>query len=675
MTALLKSRNFSLGTHQYLEFYYENGSRLARPCRRIFADIQSCVIENKTGTRVLRYLMLDLDAKRASGRWKDDDDKLDIHKIKDYLAQNYPDILDGIEYATRSYGGKGIHLIFGFSAFPLNFDTHKMQNLTRYTQRLLIKIFDELEMGADMGAAGLGRYFSTFHKKENVLYHNQILKARIDTQHKYNNDNKIPFLTKLYGAAKQYADSLNITRIYRIHSSVAVEKVFANLYLYLMGQRKVDSYKTLNKNLVMEVNKKFNKLKPYESVTLTYDQLNHLCGLNKTSIKRNKTFENEFFLKLFNIDILDRNTISISANKHTKKETEKILYRCKDVLYYGLKRGKCTPELILPEEVEEGNRNLATWSWALHYKLAGYDESIACDEIISRIYDKETDTKQIECVVRSMYAHQRHLFGADPEALPEFLEPEDCTFLLHSEYRRESSIVPRIADISECLNINIQKTKKKTKAEKEDIKNFNIKKKSAQKICKNITTGAMKTFLVFCNDLKIPENSKEQIHFEPATYVRQDGFVYFDGKHYSLGLQYYNNLNIKVYGYKDKVYFYEGENLIETHDKLYHKYKKYSVKENHKLSWDVIEELNSIHLYEAKRVGQHCYNFLAAYLVNSEGFSDQKFLYCFKELQGNSRATNITHKLNLACKIALERNAFSLRVLNKILNALKKRDF
>lgn len=671
MTALQKPRNISHGRHQYLNFYYKGDVRLAGICKKAEADLQSCAIDNPN-SRVLRYLMIDLDAKRANKSWKNEEDILDFDKIKDYLVKYYPEIFEGIEYATRSHGGKGIHLIFGFSAFPLNFDTEKIQGIARYSQNLLIKIFDDLEMGADFGAVGLCRYFSTFHKSENVLYHNQILKARIDSQHKLDNKSKTPFLTNLYGVAKSYAESLNLTRIYRIHTSVVVEKVFAKLYLHLMGQRKVDDYIIINKNLDTEIKRKFSKLQPYESITLTYEELNHVCGLSITSIKRNNIFENKYFLKLFNLEILDNNTINISASKDTEKETKKIIYRCKEVLYYIKKRGTCTPELILPEDVKEGNRNLATWSWALRYKLAGFSEEIAYEEIAKRLVncrtsdeDIETSDEQIRCVVRSMYARLRHLIGQGDDPLPEFLMPDDCSFFIQSGCRRESMPLPPQADKDEITKDKTKGNKKVTKAEKEAIKNFNNTKKSAQKICKNINTGAMVSFLALCKHLNISENSKEKVVFAVGSYVRKDGFVYFDGKHYSLGLQYYGSI-IRVFGYKEKIYIYQGENIIDTHDKFYHKYKKYVVKEHHKLGWDQIKKINAAQLYIANNVGIHCYNYIATYLEKCEGFSDTKFLGGVLSINKRAAFGGTTQHLDTACEIALERNAFSYRILNQI---------
>lgn len=439
MYAIRKNYEYA-SNHEYLRYYNNiDGLRVAEFCNRHNADLQSCVIKNsKAQIDVLRYIMIDLDAKNADDAWLDNENALDWSKVFSSLNYYIPSISKHIEYATKSYGKKGIHLVFGFTALPLLDSSVKMQNLCYKIQHNLIEIFNEMKLGADTGARGLRRFFSTFRNKENVLHQHKLLTKRIEKSDTERRDKskRIPYLLNLFRDTEEAKKKLGIDKVYRLYSHATLELKIANLYLYMMGQRNVT---------------KFKKPEAFESVILTYDQLYDISGIKKRSISESKLFDNLKFKSLFNLEIKDKKTIEISAKRPWKYDYEELinkrLERAKYLVFGDNKRNKCNPKIIRPENVQIGQRNLAAWSWALQYKLAGYSQQEAIDKIKLRMKfvqfknerDEELRESQIESVVRSMYRNHRQLIAARLNTLPDFLEDDKIYTgkFLTEKYRRE----------------------------------------------------------------------------------------------------------------------------------------------------------------------------------------------------------------------------------------------
>ena len=456
MTALLKIPYSPTGRHKYKQYYLNNeGERVAGYCKKQNADLQSCGITNPSSSVVLRYLMLDLDAHRAEEQWKNQDGSLNWPKIYSYLCLNYPKISKYIEYATKSYSKKGVHIIFGFSALPLSDETRKMQSICAQIQSLLMDIFNEIGLGADTGARGLNRDFSTFQNKYNVLHHNKILTKRInnDDLKRKNKDksNRTPYLLNLFYACQKTAKELEIISTYRLYNNIIVEEKLSKLFLYLMGLTNVKPMQKVNKDLSVEVIHKFKKCSEFESVTLTLKQLEHISGLNERSIKNLDFFNNIYINNLFNTELNFDKSVTISAKKVST--ISKRIARARRVLSNSSKvSNRIDSKLIRPENVQKGERNLAIWSWALYYKMAGYSDVEALNKIKLRVkYIENNDSLeckdvQINCIVKSMYSHLRQLIGIKPNCLPEFLANDKlysglklCSKIKPIELRRNPS--------------------------------------------------------------------------------------------------------------------------------------------------------------------------------------------------------------------------------------------
>lgn len=481
MYAIREKYKFA-SNHKYLRYYNDSdGLRVAEFCNRHNADLQSCVIKNnKAQIDVLRYIMIDLDAKNADDAWLDDENALDWSKVFSSLNHYIPSISKHIEYATKSYSKKGIHLVFGFTALPLLDSSVKMQNLCYKIQHNLIEIFNEMKLGADTGARGLRRFFSTFRNKENVLHQHKLLTKRIeksDTERK-DKSKRIPYLLNLFRDTEEAKKKLGIDKVYRLYSHATLELKIANLYLYMMGQRNVT---------------KFKKPEAFESVILTYDQLYDISGIKKRSISESKLFDNLKFKSLFNLEIKDKKTIEISAKRPWKYDEELInkrLERAKYLVFGDNKRNKCNPKIIRPEDVQVGQRNLAAWSWALQYKLAGYAQQEAIDKIKLRMKfvqfknerDEELRESQIESVVRSMYRNHRQLIATRLNALPEFLEDDKIYAVkkITEKYRREPP-PPGAEEVLRSKEVSFQKLQKKKKERVSKHRVFKQERKNLRK--------------------------------------------------------------------------------------------------------------------------------------------------------------------------------------------------
>lgn len=454
MTALQKNPYPNSGKYKFKAYFFDdNGSKLARFCKKQNADLQSCAITNPTGSVVLRHLMIDLDAHRAEEQWKKEDGSLDWKMIYSFLCYECPNISKYIEYGTASFSGKGVHILFGFSALPLSDDTRQMQSICAQIQSLAIDIFNEYGLGADTGARGLNRDFSTYFNQNNVLHHNKILTKNInnDDAKRKNKDGskRTPYLLNLFYGLQEKAKDLEIISTYRLYNNIIVEGKLAKLFLYLMGKINVNPMQKIKPDLSVEVTHKFKKCTEFESVTLTLNQIEHICGLNQRSIKNIDFFNNLSIKSLFNVQQNDDKTITISAKKVST--IEKRITRARKVLSNSARVSRrVDPKLIRPEYVQDGERNLAIWTWVLYYKMAGYSELEALNKVKLRVKyiqnneGAECKETQLKCIVKSFYRQHRQLIGCKPNCLPDYLADDSlyrglkiCTNLRPIDVRRK----------------------------------------------------------------------------------------------------------------------------------------------------------------------------------------------------------------------------------------------
>jgi hypothetical protein len=457
--------------YDYKKYFFDNdGNRLAGFCEREQTpDLQSCAIRNPNGLQVLRHLMLDLDAHRAEDRWLDINGALDWPKIKSYLSEKYPLIFAHIEYALKSYSKKGIHILFGFNPFSLEQKTYKTQRNCYLIQNYLIEIFKTEGLGVDPAARGLNRDFSSFRNEDNILFHNKILTKRIKNE-RFEKDvsKKTPFLSNLFNASKSEFDRIQKENTCRLYNNAIVEEKFARLFLYTLGEIEVKNENNKQKEQIEQWGfnqNNFVKCKPFEPVTLNLKQIEIISGLSPRSIKDLDFCNLREANKLWDITKNADKTITLTA-KNTD-DLKKKIERAKQI-YKNQKAvtKKVDPKLIRPELVQDGERNLAIWSWAVYYKMAGYSELEALEKINLRIKwitnfesSQECKSYQIKNTVRSIYRNRKETFGIKPDCLPDFLADDSfyfdsglklCPILEPSNTRREPPPALSIAPIPAC---------------------------------------------------------------------------------------------------------------------------------------------------------------------------------------------------------------------------------
>lgn len=644
------------GKHDYKQYLDVDGQKLIISCARIYAHLQSCGILNPTGSVVLRYLMVDIDAHRTTQKWKNEDGSIDYHKVHNHLSTKLPKICNSIEYITRSHGGKGIHLVIGFSALPLEDSTIKMQAVCSQIQNLIIMILNDYGLGADEGARGLNRLFSTFRDEKKLLHHNNILTKNIEKQRKLEDKfKKTPYLLNLLKACKKYAKKLELSGYFRLYNHKVVEHKVAKLFLYTMGMLKIKPMQRLGKNLELENYFVFKKCCPSKAITLTIEQLIHITGLTKTSLRELNFFSNKMILELWDFEFnFDGSVTLLVKNVST---LAKRITRAKQVLHGYQEVSNCiNPNLIEPCLVNDGERNFAICSWVLAYKWAGFDKVDTLEMVKTLVkgisgheFSRSCKDSQVTSVVNSIYRYKGELQGIKQDPLPYFMTKIVTNKKCIKNGLESIGRLPKPA-LAQPLIQNKWKTKKVTDKNLIDLRErFN----SLQE----------RVILNFCNDQGIKVSS--DIKFKILYHIRNDGFVYHEGKNYSLGRENIGK-TIRMVEYQGYLYFYHENQLMEKHLKILKKFKKYSIKKHHKLSWNDIEQINSIFLYKANEIGPDCKLFLSAYLCNAEGFSDTQFV---------CGVLSLTKKfspkiLNEACKVSLERGNFSIRFVSNTASQL-----
>ena len=250
---------------------------------------------------------------------------------------------------------------------------------------------------------------------------------------------------------QEKAKELEIISTYRLYNNIIVEAKLAKLFLYLMGKININPMQKVKPDLSVEVTHKFKKCTEYESVTLTLNQIEHICGLNQRSIKNIDFFNNLSIKSLFNVQQNDDKTITISAKKVST--IEKRITRARRVLSNSARVSRrVDPKLIRPEYVQDGERNLAIWTWVLYYKMAGYSELETLNKVKLRVKyianneGAECKETQLKCIVKSFYRQHRQLIGCKPNCLPDYLaddrfyrELKICTNLRPTDVRRKPS--------------------------------------------------------------------------------------------------------------------------------------------------------------------------------------------------------------------------------------------
>lgn len=116
-------------------------------------------------------------------------------------------------------------------------------------------------------------------------------------------------------------------------------------------------------------------------------------------------------------------------------------------------------------------------------------------------------------------------------------------------------------------------------------------------------------------------------HIKKFYILRSDGFLYFHGKYYSCGLKNARRkVKVLILDKMIHIYGFEDNLKIVVHKINTERYKKFVVLEEHELDVDDIFAFNQNYILKAKTISDNLSLYIQAYLAESQGFSDNKFI-------------------------------------------------
>ena len=414
-------------------------------------DLQSTYLYNQDGSEALRNLFFDIDASRTRPQWKDEFGVVSWPLIETFLAQEYPEILRYIEFGMRSHGGKGLHILLGFAALPLREQTFQTQMLCRWIQSSLIKIFNEIGIGADEGAKGLKRTFSTFQNEKNVVYRNGFLTNRIEkSANKTAGAVQEPFLFYIKTACNSALEKLGIKYGHRLYHDLRLEPKLARLFLFCLGMYEPNVQKDESKieSHLLYTNPNFS------SVNVTLDELAHIMKTKKKFIYKS-FWEKEKIKRLFVTEKNEDGSMTITVNLvEIEEKMDKLIERARAIHNYEPTDFKMN--LVRPENVVDGLRNTAITSWAINLKWHGVAQEEAHNrllELVKGIPDYESSSSckasHVKATISSVYRNHREKFGIKLYCdLPEWLKANipryKATFVIYPLSSSRTLPVPRL---------------------------------------------------------------------------------------------------------------------------------------------------------------------------------------------------------------------------------------
>lgn len=611
-----------------------NGDLIPQRCNRTDnPDLQSTYMFNQDGSEVLRYIRLDIDANKTLPSWKDENGAVSWPLISGELEKN-PDlrpIKRQIEKVTLSRSKKGLHILIGIAPLPLSSESVKAQMLARKIQSNLITCLNEIGIGADPYGKGLKVLFSTYRNQDNLIHSNQILSKKIEKSGKKLGGVRINYLNILNNSCEKWLVSLGIKGGYKLYPDIRLETKIAKLFLFTLGMYHpievnstlFDNKVTTNQDYITNIS--YAKI---NTIELNYEQIAEIMGTEKRNVY-GKFWDKEEIKSLFYIDKTIDNTIRISVKDSVS--LHKKIQRA--IAIWNYQPSELKLNLIMPENVLDGSRNSAIVSWTLAMKWCGIEPKTALECVkemaknIPNYYSARKSCKdsQLSATVNSVYRNRRELQG--------WIKLKD--------------------DLPEWIKIHLQeKSAEKTAAEAAVFPYTLNHSRSIQ--LGGVSVLREKETVIDCQLLNILNKQKKK-------YIsRYDGFVYFHGKYYSLGLKNARK-QIIILQTDEKLYFFDKETNQKITEHLVNKikFKKYSIKDEHRIFWSDIEEINESFLYKAKKYSNILKLYISSYLSNLEGFSDNKFVCSILNLKEKFRNNKILFERIL--EICIENKIFSYK--------------
>ena len=535
----------SQAKHDYKKWKEKNGKRFAVPCARREADLMSTIIKNKTGSKVVRYVMFDIDFKRTISKYKDSNSSRIVwHRVFEEIIKVHPTLAQYIEYITLSSSGTGIHLIIGITPLPLYTKSTAAQKMLKKTQIGIIQLLNEIGIGADENSRGLVRDFCSFRKDANVLFQNELLTDRLEKSAKLveykdfsgnkvmpTKTNRITPIQDLSTSTDKILCKMSIKGGYRLYRDSRVEPAFARLYLFAFGTPLDDC--PVKKPAMFGTTKNSFELTSEEIELITGKDRRNFANYRQTE-EFNALFECEKISGTFEEGIFQ---ISLKESGNMKRRVDRAIIAARK------NRFKIQINLVEPHLVDEDSRNTAIFNWGLALKFAGVSREICLAKLIelSRLIpgfetSRNCRLSQLRSTVNSLYNNKQENHGVEfDKELPHWLQIHNVQLQSPMEAAAKPLILSPTTKFSRRIregflglgDVSIQEINKQTGSSFEKEETFTLSSQSVPAKL-NLTVISFDKRIGFFIEKKLILNLKHSRHYKLAKVVEhiEENIIY-----------------------------------------------------------------------------------------------------------------------------------------------------
>jgi hypothetical protein len=159
----------------------------------------------------------------------------------------------------------------------------------------------------------------------------------------------------------------------------------------------------------------------------------------------------------------------------------------------------------------------------------------------------------------------------------------------------------------------------------------------------------------------LPVLAYESEEFAQST-VRQDGFIRFKNKHYSVDEQ-LRGEDVSVVANATRVNIFHRGKLCETHERITDPYQTKSIKPHHQKSWEKTLADHGHYLHRARALGPDVERMVQQILLQGEGYVDTRKVWGILSLD----KSYLPDIINEACRDALAIGQLGYRVVMSLL--------
>lgn len=443
--SISKTSHNSTPVRQFSQLIIKDESRFFLNLKgsKFGASHVSTAFLNPDGSLSQAYISIDVDFDKTESIWLKGG-VVCFKKIKQAIQTYLPFLMDHLVSACRSSGGKGLHLVFSISPFPIghkNFVTAKDTFIL--VNRLIVKAFDSLGIGADAHAVSTNRLTMNWFNKAHVIEYNSEAEKIVWSR---SARKRIPVLSTFHKALKNHP--------------------------LVVGRAKKDICQTLETRDVLlypheESEVKVAKL--FDHVFMEHDgqweasisEITEVCDLDPQTVRRIKNLDLACGLRVEKVCHGEWRVIASLTDSRFSKRIHQLL---EPAATAPERKESANVELIPldclwhPSEVDpdaEGERNQWLTSATIWLKICGVDQDTTA-KIIGRAvtlipgYELSSKCQRWFKVVKSIFYNRPSTFGCLPrERIPKWLlhlnEPQPLSDVEKGHFPSKKPSVARLA--------------------------------------------------------------------------------------------------------------------------------------------------------------------------------------------------------------------------------------